>query len=147
MGVDVERLRIEILLSQSVPSPQCDLLPRRLPTVGTGSDEPGTPRWSPAIGTGSDEPGVLRAKSRSTERKESFLLQASLNGILHVNSASPEQECILLQPDDEADDEDKTTTCTSENATACDEFARLTIGRQQRETASSEQSKQFDPGG
>ena len=43
MDVDVERLRLEILLSQATPSPQDDLLPRRSPAVSTGSDEPGVP--------------------------------------------------------------------------------------------------------
>ena len=67
MRVDVERLRMEIVFSQPAPRPQCDPSPRRLPAVGTGSEEPRTLRRLPAIGTGSDEPGVSRAKS--TERK------------------------------------------------------------------------------
>ena len=58
MRVDVERLKMGIVLSQPVPWLQCDLLPRQLPAVDTGSEEPG---WLPAIGTGSDEPGVSRA--------------------------------------------------------------------------------------
>ena len=62
MRVDVEGLRMEIVLSQPEPPPQCDPSPRRLPAVDTGSEEPGTPRRSPAIGTGSDEPGVSRAE-------------------------------------------------------------------------------------
>ena len=53
--VDVEGLRMEIVLSQPEPSPQCDASPRRLPAVDTGSEEPGTPRRSPAIGTESDK--------------------------------------------------------------------------------------------
>ena len=61
MRVDVERLRMDIVLSQPEPPPQCDTSPRRLPAVDTGSEEPGTPRQSPMIGTGSDEPGVSRA--------------------------------------------------------------------------------------
>ena len=40
MRVDVERLRMEIILSKSELPPQCDLLPRRVPAVDTGSDEP-----------------------------------------------------------------------------------------------------------
>ena len=63
MRVDVERLRMEILLSQREPPPQRDSLLRRLPAVDTGSDEPGTLQRLPAIGTGSDEPGVSRAES------------------------------------------------------------------------------------
>ena len=38
-------------------------------------------------------------------------------------------------------------TTSKVQAGAGEEFARLSIGRQQRETASTEQSKQFDPGG
>ena len=83
MRVDVDRLRMENFISQPAPPPQCDSSPRR----------------SPAIGTRSDEPGGSRAESQSTEREESFPLQASVDGFLHVVSCiSPEQECILLQP-------------------------------------------------
>ena len=56
MKVDVEGLRMEIILSQPA-SPQCTPLPR-LAAVDTGSEKPGTPPRSPAIGTGSDGPGV-----------------------------------------------------------------------------------------
>ena len=59
MDVDVERLRMEILLLQSAPPPQCDSSPQRSPTVDTGSDEPGTPH----------------AKSQSTEREGFFLFE------------------------------------------------------------------------
>ena len=68
MKVDVERLRMEIALSQPAPRPQRDPSTRRLPAVDTGSEKPGTPRRSPAIGTGSDEPGVSRVQT--TERKQ-----------------------------------------------------------------------------
>ena len=74
MRVDVLELRIEIVLSEPAPPPQCDSSPRRLSAVDTGSDEPGTPRQLPAMGTGSDEPGVSRAESRSTEREGMFPL-------------------------------------------------------------------------
>ena len=66
LRVDFERLRMEIVLPQLEPPPQCDASPRRLPAVDTGLEEPGTPRRLPTIGTGSDEPRVLRAES--TER-------------------------------------------------------------------------------
>ena len=56
MKVDIERLRMEAILSKPAP-PQCDQLPRRA-VVNTGSEEPGTPRRSSAIGTGLDGPGV-----------------------------------------------------------------------------------------
>ncbi|CAM9639344.1 unnamed protein product, partial [Ascophyllum nodosum] len=59
MKVDVERLRMEIILSQPASS-ECDPSSRRA-AVDTGSEEPGTPLQSPAIGTGSEEPGVSRA--------------------------------------------------------------------------------------
>ena len=36
MNVEIKRLRLKVLLSQPAPSPQDDLLPRRLPAVGTG---------------------------------------------------------------------------------------------------------------
>ena len=147
MRVDVERLKIEILLSQPVPPPQCDSSPRRSHAVDTGSEEPGTSRRLPAIGTGSDEPGASRAESRSTEREGIFPLQTSVDGFVRVNCTSVEQECILFQPDAEVDDEDKTTTCTSAHAAARKEIPTLPIGRQQRGTASTEQSKQFDPRG
>ena len=44
MEVDVERLRMKILLSQPAPPPQCHSSPRRAPAVDTGSDAPGTPQ-------------------------------------------------------------------------------------------------------
>ena len=80
MRVDAERLRMEIVLSQPEPPPQCDSFPRRLPAVDTGSEEPCTPRRSPAIGTGSAEPGVSRAETQSTEREKKKTLQASVDG-------------------------------------------------------------------
>ena len=64
MRVDVERLIMEVVLSQSAPPPQYESSPRRLPAVDMGSDEPGTPRRSPTIGTGSDEHGVSRAETQ-----------------------------------------------------------------------------------
>ena len=135
-----------IALLQPVPPPQCDSSPRRLPAVDTGSEEPGTPRRSPAIGTGPDEPGVSRVESRSTEREDFFSLQASVDGFLPVSCTSPEQEGILLQPDVGVDDNDEAITSKAQTA-ARKEFLRLPIGRQQRETTSTEQSKLFDPRG
>ena len=43
MDVNVERLRMKILLSQPAPPPQCDQSSRRSPAVDTGSDKPGMP--------------------------------------------------------------------------------------------------------
>ena len=146
MRVDVERLRMEIVLSQPAPPPQCDPSPQRLPAVDTGSEEPGAPRRLPVIGTGSDELGVSRAETQSTEREEMFPLQANVDVFLRFNCTILEQECILFQPDVGVDDYDETKS-SKVQAGARKEFAGLTIGRQQRETASTEQSQQFDPGG
>ena len=63
-NVEIERLRLEILLLQPVPSPQDDLLPRR----------------SPAVGTGLEEPGLPRTVKQSMERELIFPLQAILDG-------------------------------------------------------------------
>ena len=128
MRVDVEGLRMEIVLPQPEPPLHCDLSPRRLPTVDTRSEEPGTPRRSPAIGTGSDEPGVSRAKT-STERKKVVPLQASEDVFLRFSCTSPEQECNLFQPDVGVDNNDEATTSKLQ-AGARKEFARPLIGRQ-----------------
>ena len=121
MRIDVERLRMEITLSQPAPRPQCDPSPRQLLAVDTGSEEPGTPRRLPAIGTGSDKPGVSR--TQTTEREEIFPLETSVDGIFRFNCTSPDQEdtIILLQPDGRMDASNKTTT---QQATAHEEFAR-----------------------
>ena len=85
--VDVEGLRMEIILSQPALS-QCDPSPRRA-VVDTGSEEPGTPPRSPAISTGSEGPGASRAPFKT-----------SIDGLLNSNFTSTEQECVLLhQPD------------------------------------------------
>ena len=83
MKVDVEGLRIEIILSQPASS-QCDPSPRRA-AVDTGSEEPGTPSRSPAIGTGSEEPGASRAPFKT-----------STDGFLNPKFTSSEQKCVLL---------------------------------------------------
>ena len=95
----MKRIRMEIVISQPAPPPQCDPSPRRAPAVDAGSEEPGTPRRSPVIGMGSDEPGVAQAETQSTERKKIFPLRTSVDGFLHINCTSLEQECILSQPD------------------------------------------------
>ena len=64
MKVDIEGLRMEIILSQSA-SLQCDPSPRRA-AVDTGSEKPGNLRRSPAIGTGSG-PGASRAQTHTEE--------------------------------------------------------------------------------
>ena len=115
MDVDVERLRLEILLSQSAPSPQYDLSPQR----------------SPAVGTGSHEPGVPRAETQSTEREKHFLLQASVDVFLDVSCKSSEQgTTILLQADVGVDDAEITTT--NAQAAAREAFARTSKNRKQQ---------------
>ena len=77
-----------------------------------------------------------------------FPLQASVDGGLHVSCTSPEQECILLQPDVAVDDEEKTTT--SEKTSAREEFARPSKKRKQQRRMPAwgkDQTEQFDPGG
>ena len=131
MKGDVERLRIEIILSQTAP-PQCDSLPR-CTAVDTVSEEPGTSRWSPAIGTGSDEPGVSRVETSATEEKV-IPLETSMDCFLHLNRTSPEQECILLHQPDVGVDDEKETTATTQQAAAREEFARPTKKQQQQRT-------------
>ena len=82
---------------ENSPSSQCDPSPRRA-AVDTGSNEPGTPPRSPAIGTGSG-PGVLRPETQIMEKEKIFLFETSMDGFLHSNCTSTEQECILLQSD------------------------------------------------
>ena len=148
MKVDVEGLRMEIILSQP-PSSECDPSPRRA-AVDTGSEEPGTPPQSPAISTGS--PGASRAE---TQMEKDFPFETSMNGFLHSNCTSPEQEYISIQsreeyillqvqPDVGMDDSNNATTS---QAAAREESARLPIGQQQGMTAwSTDQNRQFDRG-
>ena len=84
MKVDVERLRMEIILLQPAP-PQCDPLLQRA-EVDTGSEEPGTPRRSPAIGTGLDEPGVSRLET-PTKKEDILFLETSMDGFLYESSS------------------------------------------------------------
>ena len=107
MKVDVDGLRMEIILSQPASS-QCGSSPRRA-AVYTGSEEPGKSRRSPAIGTGLDGPGISRFKT-STEEKELFLLETSIGGFFNPNFTSTEEEYVLLQPDIGMGDNNETTT-------------------------------------
>ena len=68
MRIDVERLKMEIVLSQPAPRPQCDSSPQR----------------ALAIGTESDEPGVSQAETQSTEGEELFPLETSMDGSLRL---------------------------------------------------------------
>ena len=143
MKVDVELLRMEITLSQHAPQSQCDPSPRRA-AVDTGLEEPGTPPRSPAIGTKSDGLGVLRIET-SMEEEGLLPLQTSMDRFCNFNFTGTEQECILFKSDVGVDDNDESTTLKVQ-AGAREEFARLPIGRHQRETASTQQNKQFDRG-
>ena len=78
---------------ENSPHAQYEPSPRRT-EVDTGSEEPGKPRRSPAIGTGSG-PGASRAETQ-TEKEEVFPLETSMDGFLHSNCRSTEQEYIFL---------------------------------------------------
>ena len=110
MNINVERLRMEIILLQPAPPPLCDSSPRRLPVVGTESDKP----------------GVSRDETQLTQR-ETLPLQASVDGFLHVCTNTKQTTTILLQTVVGANDE---TATTKAQAAACKEFVRLQIGRQ-----------------
>ena len=113
MRVEVERLRMEVVLSQPAPSLQDDLSPRR----------------SPAVGPWSHEPGVPRAEMQSTKNEEVFPLQASVDAFLHI-CTSPEQETIILLQADVGVDDTETTTINAQAAFR-EEFARPPKNRQQ----------------
>ena len=157
MKVDVEGLRMEIILSQPAssqcdPSPRCAAAdtgleepgtPQQSPAISTGSEEPGTPPRSPAIGTGSEEHGASRAP-----------FETSMNGFLRSNFSSMEQEYILLQsnvgasdnrvqPEVEMDDNNNATT---QQAAVREEFVSPTEKRQGTISWATEQHKQFDRG-
>ena len=69
-----------------------------------------------------------------------------MDGFLHPNFTSPEQECILLKSDIGVDDNDEATT-SKVQAGAREESARLPIGKQQGLAAwSTDQNRQFDRG-
>ena len=69
-----------------------------------------------------------------------------MDGFLHSNFTSPEQECTLLKSDTGVDDNDE-TTASKVQAGAREESARLPNGQQQGMTAwSTDQNRQFDRG-
>ena len=145
--VDVKQLRMEIVISQPAPPLQCDPSPRRLPAVDTGSEEPGTPRRSPAIGTGSHEPGASRAETQPTEREEncSSSNESQCGCFLELQRHKLEAGVYYVSIRRRYGNDEATTSTVQ--ADTRKEFAGLPIGRQKRETASTEQSKQFEPGG
>ena len=83
MKVDVEGLRMEIILSQP-PSSECDPSPRRA-AVDTGSEEPGTPPQPPAISKGS---GPEAQQAETQMQGEIFSFEASMDGFLSSNCTS-----------------------------------------------------------
>ena len=143
-------------------SSECDPSPRRAavdtgseepttppqsPAVDTGSEEPGTPQQSPAISKGSG-PGASPAKTQM-EEEETLPFETSMDGFLHSNLTSKEQESALLhQQDVEVDDDEKETTATTQQAAVRDEFVSPTekLQRQGTTTWATEQHKLFDRG-
>ena len=75
--------------------------------------------------------------------RKMFLFKPVWMGFCASTAQGPEQERILFAPNVEVDDNDEATT-SKVQAGARKEFAGLPVNRQQRETASTEQSKQLD---
>ena len=79
-----------------------------------------------------------------------------MDGFLYSSCTSTEQECILLQSDVGVNDNkvqpevgmDGSNDATTQQAAACEKFARLTKMRQLQGTKAwaAEQNKQFDRG-
>ena len=142
-SVELDDVIGEHWAGENVPFPQCDPSPRRA-AVDTVSDEPGKPRRSPTIGTGSG-PGVSQFET-STEEEGPFPTETRMDGFLHPNFTSPEQECILLKSNIGVDDNDE-ATASKVQASAHEESARLPIDQQQGMIAwSTHQNRQFDRG-
>ena len=150
MKVDVEGLRMEIILSQP-PSSECDPSPRRA-AVNTGSEEPRTPTQSPVISTGS---GPEAPEAETQIKGGTFSFEASTDGFLSSNCTSLEQKYILIQSREEyillqVQPEvgmDGSNNANTSQATTRKESARLPIGQQQGMKAwSIDQNRQFDRG-
>ena len=157
MKVDVEGLRLEIILSQPASS-QCNLSPPRA-AVDTESEEPGTPQQSPAISTGPVEPetppqspaistgspGASHAALQMEEEISNF--ESSMDGSLNQIFTSTEQESALLYKQDVGvDDDEKETTTTPEQAAVREEFVSYTEERQGTTAWATKQHKLFDRG-
>ena len=90
------------------------------------------------------------------EEEEIFPFETSMDGFLRSNCTSNKQECILLQSDVGVNDNkvqpevgmDDSNDATTQQAAACEEFARLTKMRQRQGTTAwaAERNKQFDRG-
>ena len=146
MKMDVEGLRMEIILSQPASS-ECDPSPRRV-AVDTGSEEPGTPPQSLAISTGS---GLGAPQSETHTQEEMFPFETIVDGFLRSNFTSMEQEYILLQsnvgvndnrvqPEVGVDDNNDTTT---QQTPVREEFVSPTEKRQGTTAWATEQHNQF----
>ena len=141
--VDVEGLRMEIILSQPSSS-ECNTSPRRA-AVDTGSEEPGTPTQSPAISKGSG-PEAQQAETQMHGGMLSF--EASMDGFLNQNFLSTEQESALIHQQDVGVDDSEKETTTTQQAAVRKEFVSPTKKQQQRGTTAwgTEQHKLFDRG-
>ena len=144
MKVDVQGLRMEIILSQPSSS-ECDTSPRRA-AVDTGSEEPGTPTQSPAISKGS---GPEAQQAETQMQRGIFSSEASTDGLLDKNVTSTKQEepALLCQQDVGVDDGEKEATATTKPADVR-KFVSPTEKQQQKRmsTWSTDESKQFDRG-
>ena len=70
-----------------------------------------------------------------------------MNGFLHSNFTSTEQESALLRQQDVGVDDDENETTTTQQAAVREEFVSPTELQQQRTTAwATEQNKLFDKG-
>ena len=121
MNIEVERLRLDVLLSLPLPPPQYDLPPRR----------------SPAAGMGLDKPGVPHLDIQQTEQEGTFLFQVGVDGFLHVDRMriSEQEGTLYFQADVEPRDNRK---IYAKKVAARQEFTKRAMGRQQQGTASIE---------
>ena len=145
MKVDVEGLRMEIILSQ-LSSSKCDTSPQRA-AVDTGSEEPGTPTQSPAVSKGS---GPEAQQAETQMHGGMFSFEASTDGLLDKNVTSTKQKepALLCQQDVGVDDEGKEIT-TTQQAAVRKEFMSPTKKQQQRGGSTAwgtEQHELFDRG-
>ena len=77
--------------------------------------------------------------------EEIFPFETSVDGFLHSNFTSTEQESALLhQQNVGVDDDEKETTTTFQQAVVHQEFVSPTEKRQGTTTWATEQHKQFD---
>ena len=80
--------------------------------------------------------------------EEPFPLETSMDGFLHSNCTSSEQECIQLHQPNVVVDNEKQTTASLQQAAVREEFVSPTKKRQQQEMImwSTDQNRQFDRG-